>query len=258
MGDRKGRIQAVWGLCAALALAAGQAAPAEPNIKTFSAGLSFENFSRTVIWKGDAASSGIQASLIAARAEFGFTKGLVASLSAGLALTDFRTLAFTGLPVSLAYEGTPILGFTLGAEVVAPIHKLSDFEISGTGRVVYCFGMSRTWPLEGFAVEGEAMGRSSWLEAAAGPRVTYRLSGPVIPYIEVSVRWLRADFEMTETLGDLQGTEAKHVSGDLSFGAALGADAALTDRLAVKAKAGIVPRGGGMDRLLSVGLQYRF
>jgi hypothetical protein len=141
---------------------------------------------------------------------------------------------------------------------VAPIHKLSDFEISGTGRVVYCFGMSRTWPLEGFAVEGEAMGRSSWLEAAAGPRVTYRLSGPVIPYIEVSVRWLRADFEMTETLGDLQGTEAKHVSGDLSFGAALGADAALTDRLAVKAKAGIVPRGGGMDRLLSVGLQYRF
>ncbi len=258
MGDRKDRIRAVWVLCAALGLAAGQAAAAEPNIKTLAAGLSYENFSRTVVWKGDAASSGIQASLITARAEFGFTRGLVASLSAGFVLTDFKTLAFTGLPVSLAYEGPPFLGFSLGAEVVAPIHEFADVEISGTGRIVYSFGMSRTWPLEGFAVEGEAVGRSSWLEAAAGPRVTYRLSGPVIPYIEICVRWLRADIEMTETLGDLQGTEAKHVRGDLSFSAALGADAALADRLVVKAKAGVLPYGGGVDSLLSVGLQYRF
>jgi hypothetical protein len=243
---------------AAVALAAGQAAAAEPNIKTISVGLNYEYLSRTVFWKGDAAASGIRASLVQARADLGFAKGFVVSLTAGLVLTDFKALTFTSLPVSLQYDGAPLKGLAFGAEVVAPVAKFSDFEISGTGRFVYAFAMSKTWPLVDFAVEGEARGESNWAEAAVGPRVSYLFFGRVIPYVEICARWLGAGFKMTETLADLSGTESKRVGGDFSFSAALGADAAVTDRIAVKARAGILPYAGGVDGLISVAVLYKF
>ncbi|MGE5742263.1 MAG: hypothetical protein ACM32H_09470, partial [Candidatus Aminicenantes bacterium RBG_16_66_30] len=147
---------------------------------------------------------------------------------------------------------------SLGAEAIAPVLKFSDFEISGTGRVVYSFGMSKTWPLEGFAVPGTASGSVSWAEAALGPRVSYLFSGPIVPYLEVRLHWLGSAFEMSETLGDLAGRETKRVGGDFAFSAALGADASVTDRIALKVLAGILPFAGGTDGLLSVGILYKF
>lgn len=258
MGDRSRLLGVVLGLGAAAALAAGPAAAAEPNVKSIAVGLTYENLSRTIVWKDDDAPSRITGRLISARADLGLAKDIVLSLSAGAVLTDFRGLAFTGLPIGLEYDAAPLLGLAFGAEVVAPLIRFSSFEISGTGRFVYSFGMSKTWPLEGFAVEGSASGRSSWMEAAAGPRLTYRRLKGVVPYLEVQARWLRASFEMTETLEDLGGTETKRVHGDLSFGAALGADISLSGRLSLRAKAGLVPRSGGVDALASAGLAYTF
>ena len=261
MRDLRGRIQRVLAglaLCAAIGLVPAQAAIGGLKVGSFAAGLFYENLTRTVVWKGDAAASRIQANLVSARAELGFGKGILVSLSAGLALTDFEDLTFTSLPISLQYGAPPLKGFSLGAEAVAPLLKFSDFEISGTGRLVYSFGMSKTWPLEGFAVEGKAAGSASWAEAALGPRVTYVFSGRVVPYLEICVRWLGAGFKMTETLGDLVGSQTKHVRGDISFSAVLGADFSVTDRIAVKAKAGILPYAGGVDSLLSVGVLYKF
>ena len=63
---------------------------------------------------------------------------------------------------------------------------------------------------------------------------------------------------MTETLGDLDGTEKKQLRGDFAFSVALGADAAVTDRIAIKAKAGILPFAGGVDGLVSIGVLYKF
>ncbi len=261
MRDRRGRIRGVLAslaLGAAIGLAPAQAAIVGLKVESLAAGLVYESLSRTVVWKGDAASSKIQANLVSARAELGFGKGVVVSLSAGLALTDFKDLVFTSLPVSLQYDSPPLKGFSLGAEAVVPLHKFSEFEISGTGRIVYSFGMSKTWPLEGFAVVGKAAGSSSWVEAALGPRVSYLFFGRVVPYVEVCARWLGAGFEMTETLGDLVGNETKRVRGDFAFSVALGADASVTDRIAIKARAGILPFAGGVDSLLSVGVLYKF
>jgi hypothetical protein len=118
--------------------------------------------------------------------------------------------------------------------------------------------MSKTWPLEGFAVEGQAKGRSNWMEASAGPRLAYLLSDTFVPYLEVNVRWLRADFRMEETLDDLKGLETKRIKGDLAFSVSLGGDVRVSDRLTIKAKAGFVPRPGGADAQASVGLLYAF
>ena len=242
----------------ALALSAATAPAAESKIKTFMAGLNFDNFSRTIVWDGDTASSRLRASLVSARADLGFGKGLTLSLSAGLSFTDFKGLAFGTLPISLEYDASPMKGLALGAELEALLFQSGKFEIKAAGRFVSSFGMSKTWPLEGFAVEGQAKGRSNWMEVSAGPRLTYLLSDAIVPYLEVNARWLRADFRMEETLEDLHGLETKRIKGDVSFGVAVGGDARVSDRLTIKAKAGFVPYAGGADALASVGLLYMF
>jgi hypothetical protein len=259
MRHGRGRIGAGLAFFAGIGLAATATglAAAPFNVRTFAAGLNYEYLSRTVVWSGDTEASRLQASLVTARADFEFDKGILFSLSAGLAPTDIAALTFDSLPISLQYDGAPLTGFAFGAEAFVPIHRYSDFEISGTGRLVYSIGIKKTWPLEDFAVEGAAEGATSWLEAAIGGKVSYFSFDKIVPFLEISLRWLHAGFEMSETLGDLGGTETKRVD-DLSFGVALGADADLTGRLVVRAKGGVVPYSGGVDGLVTVGLLYKF
>ncbi len=262
MRHGRGRIRPGLAICAAVVFAAAPfattgLAAAQLNVRTFAAGLSYEYLSRTVVWGEDTEASRIQASLVTARADFEFDKGVVFSLSAGLAPTGVAGLTFDTLPISLQYDGGPLTGFVFGAEAFVPIRQYSDFEISGTGRFVYSFGMEKTWPLEDFAVEGEARGSTTWLEAAIGGRVSYLSLKRTIPFLELSLRWLHAGFTMTETLGDLGGTETKRVD-DLALSVALGADANLSGRLGLEIKAGLVPYSGGVDGLVTVGLLYKF
>jgi hypothetical protein len=248
----------VLALCAGIGVAAGQAAAAAPNIKSLAPGLGFESFSRAIVWKGDPAPSRIQASLLSARAELEFAGKIVMGLKAGLVLTDFEDLSFGSLPVGLRYDGPPLAGFALGADALAPVLEFSDFELSATGRLALALGMTKTWPLEDFAVDGEARGAASWFEIAAGPRLAFRSLGKIRPYAEIGLRMLWAGFRMTERLEDLGGTENKRVRGDFSISWALGADAVVSDRVSVQGQAGILPRSGGVDGLVSLGVLYRF
>lgn len=262
MGHRKGRARISRALVAAIALAVAPPVATRVDagplkVLTFAAGLGYEYLGRTVVWGDDASASGFGASLISARADFGFSKGFIVSLSAGLALTDVTALTFNDLPISLRYDGAPLAGFAFGAEAIVPLRRLSDFEISGTGRFVYSFGMKRTWPLEGFAVEGQAEGSADWMEAVVGPRIAYLALDKIRPFFEINCRWLHSGFVMKETLDDLAGRETKRAS-KLSAGLALGAEAVLSDRISVQARAGIVPRAGGVDGLAAAGLRYTF
>lgn len=257
MGHRQGRAVAAFILAAGLTLTVCPAGASPVEVTSIAAGLHYEYLARTAAWKGDTTASRLQANMISARADFGLTGGTFVSLSAGFASTSDGTLTFATLPVSLQYGGARFGGFTLGAEAVVPVAKFSTLEIGGAGRIVYSFGSAKTWPLEGFAVEGQARGRSNWLEGAIGPRISVRAFPGIVPYLEISVRWLHAGFEMAETLGDLAGRKTKSVD-DLSFSVALGTDASLTKRLDLKARAGLVPYPGGADGLVSIGLLYKF
>lgn len=238
--------------------APGRADAAAFKIQSLAAGLKFENLSRTAVWSGDTESAKIRANLVGAQADFGLGKGATVSLCAGLSLTDFKSLTFSALPVTLELGSPTLKGFFLGAEAIVPVRRFSDFEISGTGRIVYSFAMSKTWALEDFAVEGQAAGNSSWLEVAAGPRLSYLVFGRIVPFVEVWARWLHAGFDMTETLGDLTGSQTRRVRGDFSFSVALGADAQVTDRIDVRAKVGFLPYAGGVDSTASIGILYKF
>jgi hypothetical protein len=258
MGNRRGRVRGICILGILAILAAGRASAAESNIKSIAAGLSYEHITRTVVWAGDSGTSTIKAHVISARADVGLAKRVVVSLSAGLSFTGFSGLTFDTLPISLQFDGSSIKGFNLAAEVTAPLKKLGEFEVGAAGRFAYSFGMSKTWPLEGFAVEGEAKGQPSWMEISAGPRVAYLFFGRVVPYLELSARMLWADFRMSETLGELSGEAKKRVKGDFAVAIALGADAQVTKRVAVKVKGGIMPFAGGVDTFISIGALTSF
>lgn len=258
MTNRNRMAGRILGLGAALALAAGPVPAGAAGVTSFSAGLVWDHFSRTVVWSGDEAPSRIRAHAVSARAEVGMGGGLVFDLSVGVSFSSFPDMTFSALPISLQFTGETIGGLVVGAGLSAPLLEAGDFEISAAGRIVYSMGMSKTWPLEGFAVDGRAEGKPDWLEVSLGPRVAYLLPGRIVPYLEIGARWLRADFRMSEVLGDLEGEEDKKVVGDLAVSVVLGADARVSERITVVGKAGLMPCAGGVDSLASLGLLYRF
>lgn len=221
-------------------------------------GLTLDYVTRTVAWEGDDAKSKISGPVIAVRQDFRVNDGLTISLSAGMSLSGFDDLVFRGLPISLEYGAGVMRGLAVGTEVRARFLKSGDFEIRGVGRIVSSFGLTRTWPLEGFAVPGETSGRLNWTEASVGPEVSYLFFGKFIPSLEVFARWLWVDFKMDQTLGDLTGAETKRVKADLAFGASLGGEYPLSGRLTLTARAGILPYPGGVDSMASAGFRYKF
>lgn len=259
MNKRRGGLRRLVGLGIGFVLAAASTSAAvESKLRAFTVGVVFDHFSRLVVWEGETEESRVLASLVSARAGFDLGRSVRLGLTAGLSLSDFDALTFPDLPISLELGSGALKGFVLGAELDAVLFDFRDFEISAHGRFVSSYGLARTWPLEDFAVPGQAEGKANWMEASAGPRLAYRFSGGFVPYLEVAARWLQADVRMEETLDDLHGTEQKRVQGDFSLSVSLGGDIQLTERLMIRAQAGIAPFAGGVDGLASVGLVFAF
>lgn len=225
---------------------------------TLTTGLIANYFARTVTWEGDDASSRIAVLALAVRQDVRVRDGLTVSLSAGWAMSSLDDLVFRGLPVSLEYGSGSMHGLAVGAEVRTRLVKTGEFEIKGVGQIASSFGLERTWPLEGFAVPGEARGRLNWTEVSVGPEISYLSFGAFIPSLEVFARWLWVDFKMDQTLGDLTGAETKRVKAALAFVASLGGEYALSERLTLSARVGIMPYAGGVDGTASAGFRYRF
>ncbi|MBM3305810.1 MAG: hypothetical protein FJY79_07720 [Candidatus Aminicenantes bacterium] len=239
-------------------LVAARPAWAESGRLTLTTGLVASYFARSVTWEGDDAPSRITGPALAVRQDFRVRDGLTVSLSAGWSMSGLDDLVFRGLPVSLEYGSGSMHGLAVGAEVRARLAKTGEFEIKGVGQIASSFGLERAWTLEGFAVPGEARGRLNWTEVSAGPEISYLAFGAFVPSLEVLARWLWVDFKMDQTLGDLTGAETKRVKADLAFIVSLGGEYALSERLALSARVGIMPNAGGVDGTASAGFRYRF
>jgi len=224
----------------------------------FQTGLSYDRLSRTVTWDAGAHQSRAKADIFTVREAIQLKPGLAVELLAGLSLSNFNGLVFRNLPVSLDYEAGGAKGLLLGCGVRARLLGDGDFEIEGIGRFVYSLGFNGTWPLQGFAVEGNSRGRPSWLVASLGPRISYRFFGGFVPYATISASFFSGSFVMDQTLGDLTGHEAKTLKSKGLLEVALGADYRVGERLTLRAEAGFLPYPGGVDGSASVGFLYRF
>lgn len=242
----------------ALGLLTVRTADAAPDRPLSATGLVLEFLGRTLAWEGEEAPSRMAGPALSVRQDIRAGDGLTLSLSAGLAFSGFDELVFRGLPISLEYGSGAMPGLIFVAEVRTRFLKFGDVGIGGTGRVAAVYGLAKKWPLEGFAVPGDSVGRLYWAEASAGPYLSYDRSGKFVPTIEISARWLWARLKMDQTLGDLSGTESKKVSADPAAAVSVGGEYRLSGPAALRIRGGVLLRRGATDVEASAGFHYTF
>lgn len=214
--------------------------------------------SRTVEWdKGDDGSK-IKTGLVGIAADVGLARGFDLSLFAGMAFTDPDGAIFPGLPITLEYGAGAVRGLAFGAALRKSLFVLGEFETGARASVVTSTGSSKTWPIEGFAVDGEAEGRPKWTEIEVGPTIAYTGYRGFRPYLGLSVSLFRGDFRMAEKLGELEGEQSRKFAQKGVLKVAAGAALDLGHGIAIDGEAGLVPVKGGTDLRAAVRLMYGF
>jgi hypothetical protein len=220
----------------------------------FALGAGFDRLTRTISWDGGESLSKLKSNLFTLQGSFRLSEGFGLSLKAGLSLPSFNGLVFRELPISVEYGAGPAEALALGGEIRGILLRSGEIEIEGIARAVSSIGLTKTWPLEGFAVDGEVRGRQVWFEAVAGARISSTFFGRFRPYLLIAGDFLRGNFKMDETLEDLVGSETKKIKGKSAIFTAFGASFEISPRLSVVAEAALLPYPGGIDSCLSVGI----
>lgn len=225
---------------------------------TLRAGLQGGYADRTVRWEKGADETKIKIGGVGLAMDLTFPRGFGISLFGGMASTDPKGTVFRDLPISLDYQGGTVRGFAFGGGIRKSLFVFGDFETGARARYVIFTGPSKTLPIEGFAVAGEAVGKPKWSELEIGPTLAYKAYKNFTPYLGVSLSWFRGDFRMTETLGELAGSQVRKLAQKGLLRVALGATYDLGRRIVIDGEAGIVPVKGGSDIGATVRLLYGF
>jgi len=255
---RKARALSAVVLALAAAPAFGQTSQTGLFGSSFKSNLAAEYLTRRVSWDEATRDSGFKALLAGLKFDVEFGGILTLSVLGGLSLSDFQGLTFRELPIALEYDAGVVQGIYLGGEIKAKLLSSPAIEMDVWGRYVTSLGTTKTWPLEGYGVAGEAVGKPDWSLAEVGPRLIYAGFQNAAPYLIVTANWLWGNFEMDETLGELKGNEVKKVTGLGRVRAALGTTLDLGRRVAVWGEAGLIPRSGGVDWNVRGALRFSF
>ncbi len=253
-------------ICVALAVGAALAGSASARTPgtgalgdaTLKFGLRGGFAERSVRWDKGPDESRLKTRLLGLAADVSFSRGLGLSLFAGMGFCDPDGAAFRTLPISLEYRAAAMKGFAFGGAVRKNIFTYGNFETGARASFVFYSGSSKSWPIEGFAVEGDATGRPKWSEFEIGPTLSYKAAGGFTPYLGVSLNWLRGDFRMTETLGELGGEQGRKFAQKGLLRIALGAAFDLGRGFVVDGEAGVIPSKGRTDIGANVRLLYGF
>jgi len=213
---------------------------------------------RTVRWDKGPDESVLKTSTLGLAADMTFARGFGLSLFAGLGSADADGTVFRALPISLKCAGGAVRGFSFCAAVRKTLFSFGDIETRARARYVTYTGSSKSWPIEGFAVDGDARGRPKWSELEIGPTLAYKAFKNFTPYLGVSLDWCRGDFRMTETLGELDGTQTRKFAQKGLLRIALGASCDLWRGLVVDGEAAVVPSKGKADVNATLRLLYGF
>jgi len=225
------------------------------NIKL---GLGADTLSRNVQWDKGPDGSKLKATNVFLASEFEFPIDLTLGLFAGLSFSDFKGLLFQNLPFSVEYQAGAVQGILLGGELRKGLFSFGDFETEAAAQFVSSLGSTKKWPIEGFAVPGETLGKPKWSQLNAGASLVYAVYENFRPYLGVSLSWLWGNFRMTETMGDLEGTQVREMRQKGLVRISLGTTFQVTRQFGLRGEAGIVPAKGGTDLSASLKLLYGF
>ena len=224
---------------------------------TFKPGLSVEYNPRTIEWDEET-SSAMKSLLVLFNAEVELQDGFSVAALAGYSMSNFESLVFRELPISVDLEVGNIGGIVLGAEAEKSLFFWRDFTVFGKGRFLSYFGSESSWTIPGLNVEGSLTGKTNWMQGQIGPMVVYEGFSGFRPYAYIQYNRLWGTFQLEENVLELTGTEEKTISGKSVIGTGIGADYSLTDALNLKAEAAVMPYSGGVDWNLFIKFQYSF
>jgi len=182
-------------------------------------GIGFDYFSRTVMTKGEDTTNRIKGLFLTLNTEFEINDGFSITALLGYSFTNYNSMTFQKLPVSLELDVGSIGSFLAGIRMNKNILRMRNLEMDVFGRVIYSLGKDQTWEIPSLSVEGTAIGKPSWLAVQTGPVITYTGFAYFLPYVNISYNKIWGKFRMNETIENLTGSEEKILTGrsDLSL-----------------------------------------
>jgi hypothetical protein len=242
----------------AIPLAVAQTPSKAASSIHFQPGLRFDYFSRTVSWSKDEATSKLTSFIGSLVLGIEFRPGFSLAAILGYSSTDFDSVTFSRLPISVDFGGGGISGYILGAEICGRLHAGPSLGIDLVGQFLTCQGGNKKWDVPGLVVPGTVEGEQTWMRASIGPQFIYREWKGFSPYVFPSFDYVWGTFTMKETIQTLSGEEKKDHKGKSLFGIALGAIIDVSAKIKIKGEAGIYPYNGGVDYSAMVKALFSF
>lgn len=230
------------------------------NAVSTSPGIGFEYISRTINWDDGQYTSKLKANYFTFDTEVEFRGGLFVRAVVGYTTSNYESLAFRQLPVSieLGSEIGYIGGYLLGADIKKSLIHSEDLRIDLLGQFHYGIGSKKEWEIPGLSVEGSVEGRPNWMRLTLGPVFTYAGFDTFFPYLYLNFNKFWGRFKMDQTIQDLTGSETKKTFGESSFCISLGLTFKITESFSIKSEASVLPYKDGIDSGIMIKAIYTF
>lgn len=226
--------------------------------KTLQPGIGTTYFSRTIRWDEDAHTSKVKSFLFTASAGYEISEGFSLSILLGYSLSNFDSLVFRKLPLSVELNTGQQGGFVFGGEIQKSVFSSGNFEIGAQGQFVYYSGRHTEWEIPGLAVQGTVTGKPSWMNVTAGPCLAYRGYNNFTPYVYISYDKLWGTYKMDQSIQNLTGKEDKKIEAKSVFGTSIGANYGLSETFHLKGEVRLMPYSNGVDWGFRIGAFFTF
>jgi hypothetical protein len=213
--------------------------------KKLRVGLGFEYFKSTMSWDDNSIISPLKSYLMTFHVNYEILDGLILGGIIGYSSSDYESLTFRELPISLTVDKGAIGGILFGGEALFTFYETDSFDFSIFGQYIYYSGGQKQWDIPGLAVDGTATGKPKWSRLTGGVSFSYKAAEPFIPYLNIAYSSLSGTFAMEESIQTLNRTEEKEISGVGNFMIGVGGIYNISDSLSLLLEADITPYGSG-------------
>jgi hypothetical protein len=213
--------------------------------KKWSAGLGFEYFKSTISWGDDNLVSPLKSYLMTFHISYEILDGLYLGGIIGYASSDFESLTFRQLPISLVLDKGSIGGMLIGGEATYTFYETDSFDFSVLGQYISYNGGQKQWDIPGLAVDGTATGKPKWTRFAIGGSFRYTAADPFLPFLNIGYSSLSGTYTMEESIQSLTGEEETKISAVGSLLIGVGALYNFTESFSLLLEADFTPYGGG-------------
>jgi hypothetical protein len=211
----------------------------------WSAALGFEYFKSTISWDEDSLISPLKTYLMTFHVNYEILDGLNLGGIFGYASSDYESLTFRDLPISLTMDKGTIGGMLFGGEAAFTFYETDSFDFSVLGQYIYYNGGQKQWDIPGLTVDGTATGEPKWSRLTAGISFRYLAADPFLPYLNIAYSSLSGTFAMEESIQTLNRTEEKKISAVGNFMIGVGGIYDFSDSLSLQLEADLTPYGEG-------------